>query len=108
VSLTKEAPLRYEIVEGNHLRGEIYQGTMTKLSTKRAEVRLEKEVPTLSDIKMQFVGTDGQNVPGVLYAKVVGTDPGNGGQSSVRFTSSSPETETFLRELLAGSLRPTI
>jgi PAS domain S-box-containing protein len=103
VPLTKEAPFRYEIVEGNHLRGETHQGTMIKLSTKRAEVRLEKQVPILSDLKMQFVGTDGQNVPGVLYAKVVDADPGDGGQSSVRFTSSSPEIETFLRELLASN-----
>lgn len=106
VSLTKEAPLRYEIVEGNDLRGKSYQGTMTKLSTKRAEVRLERSVPILSDLKMQFVGTDGQDVPGALYAKVVGADPANVGQSSVRFTSSSPEIETFLCELLANSGRP--
>jgi PAS domain S-box-containing protein len=100
VSLTEEVPLRYEIVESNHFNGEIYQGMLTKLSSKRAEVRLEKPVPILSDIKMQFIGTDGRNVPGVLYAKVVGAESGSSEGSSVRFTSSSPEVETFLRELL--------
>jgi PAS domain S-box-containing protein len=100
VSLTEEVSLRYEIVESNHFNGEIYQGMLTKLSSKRAEVRLEKPVPILSDLKMQFVGTDGQNVPGVLYAKVVGADPEGSEESSIRFTSSSPEIETFLRELL--------
>jgi PAS domain S-box-containing protein len=100
VSLTKEVPLKYEIVEANHLSGESYQGMLTKLSVKRAEVRLEKPVPILSDLKMQFIGTDGQAIPGALYAKVVSADPGCSEGSSIRFTSSSPEVETFLRELL--------
>ena len=100
VSLTEEVPLKYEIVEAN--RGEeSYQGTLTKLSPKRAEVRLEKPVPILSDLKMQFIGTNGQDIPGALYAKVVGADPGSSEGSSIHFTSSSPEVETFLRELLS-------
>ena len=101
MSLTKEVPLKYEIVAN---RGEeSYQGMLTKLSPKRAEVRLEKSVPILSDLKMQFIGTDGQDIPGALYAKVVNSDPGSGEGSSIHFTSSSPEVETFLRELLASS-----
>jgi PAS domain S-box-containing protein len=102
VSLTEEVPLKYEIVEANHVGGESYRGMLTKLSAKGAEVRLEKPVPTLSDLKMQFVGTDGQDVPGALYAKVVVADPESSKGFSVRFTSSSPEIETFLRELLTS------
>jgi hypothetical protein len=73
---------------------------MTKLSPKRAEVRLEKPVPVLSDLKLQLAAADGKDVPGALYAKVVGVDPGSTDGFSVRFTSSSPEIETFLRKLL--------
>ena len=101
VSLTEEVPFRYEIVEANYLGGESYQGILTKLSHKRAEVRLEKPVPILSNLKMQFVGTGGQDIPGSLYAKVLGADPGSSEVSSIRFTSSSPEIETFLRGLLS-------
>jgi len=64
-------------------------------------VRLEKPVPILSNLKMQFVGTGGQDIPGSLYAKVLGADPGSSEVSSIRFTSSSPEIETFLRGLLS-------
>jgi PAS domain S-box-containing protein len=98
VSLT--VPFSYEIVEGNYLQGETYQGTMTKLSTKSAEVSLEKPVPTLSDLKMQFVGTDGKDVPGSLYAKVIDAQPDSIEPTCIRFTSSSPEIETFLQKLL--------
>jgi adenylate cyclase len=100
-SLTEEVSLKYEIVEANHVGGESYRGMLTKLSPKRAAVRLEKPVSILSDLKMKFVGTDGHDVPGALYAKVVGADPGSSEGSLIRFTSSSPEIETFLHELLS-------
>jgi adenylate cyclase len=105
VSLTEEVPLRYEIVEANHLGGESYKGTLTKLSPKGAEVRLEQPVPILSNLKMHLVGTDGQDIAGALYAKVVGTVPGSSTAFSIRFTSSSPEIETFLRVLLSPAAK---
>jgi adenylate cyclase len=98
-ALTEEVPLRY--VEANCLGGESYQGILTKLSNKRAEVRLGKPVPILSNLKMQFVGTGGQDIPGSLYAKVLGVDPASSEGTSIRFTSSSPAIETFLRGLLS-------
>jgi PAS domain S-box-containing protein len=101
--LAEAVPLTYEIVEANYLTGESYKGTMTKLSPKRAEVRLEKPVPVLSDLKLQLAAGDGKDVPGALYAKVVGVDPGSTEGFSIRFTSSSPEIETFLRKLVANS-----
>ncbi len=100
VSLAEEVPFRYEIVEANHLGGESYKGTLTKLSPKGAEVRLEKPVPLFSNLKIHLDGNEGQDIPGALYAKVVGTAPGSTALS-IRFTSSSPEIETFLRVLLS-------
>jgi len=101
VSLPEEVPLRYEVVEANYLGGENYKGTLTKLSLKAAEVRLEKPVPILSNLKMQFVSPKGQDIAGALYAKVVGTIDGDTAVFSIRFTSSSPEIEIFLRGLLS-------
>ena len=77
VSLAEEVPFRYEIVEANHLGGESYKGTLTKLSPKGAEVRLEKSVPILSNLKMHILGTEGQEIAGASYAKVVGAVPGS-------------------------------
>jgi adenylate cyclase len=101
VTLAEEVPLTYEIVEANYLTGESFRGRLTKLSPKRAEVRLEKPVPVLSDLKIQLVGADGKDVPGALYAKVVGADPGSSDVFSIRFTSSSPEIEALLRTRLS-------
>jgi len=99
--LSEEVPFRYEIVEANHLGGESYKGTLTKLSPKGADVRLEKSVPILSNLKMHILGTEGQEIAGASYAKVVGAVPGSSTAFSIRFTSSSPEIETFLRVLLS-------
>jgi len=110
VPLAEEIPLRYAIVEGAHLSGETFKGSLTKLSPKQAEARLEHPVPNLINVRMYLIGTDGQEIPGALYGKVVGTVPGNSKGFSVRFTSMSPEIETFLRDLLRrpdGATLPT-
>jgi PAS domain S-box-containing protein len=95
--MVEEMPFKYEIVEANHLGGESYNGTLTKLSRKWAEVLLEKPVPILSNLKMQLVNSSGVEVPGTVYCKVLGAAPASAG-FSVRFTSVSPELEMFLRE----------
>ena len=101
VPLTETVPLKYEIVEANYVSGETHRGTLTKLSPKTAEVRLEKPVALLTDVKIQFAGADGKDIPGALYAKVVGVDPGTDDGFSVRITSSSPEIDAFLHKLLS-------
>jgi hypothetical protein len=78
----------------------VEKSTGWKLSLKAAEARLENPVPTLTNLKMHLIGTDVQEIPGTLYAKVVGT-VGSSTDFSFRFTSVSPEVETFLRVLLA-------
>jgi PAS domain S-box-containing protein len=97
VPLGEEIPLRYAIVEGDHFSGEMLKGSLTKLSPKAAEARLENAVPPLSNLKMHLIGAEGREIPGALYGKVVGAVPGSSTDFSVRFTSVSPEIETFLR-----------
>ena len=103
VPLAAGIPLRYEIVDASHLSGEVYNGTLTKLSRKEAEAHLDLPVPNLTNIKMHLIGKDGQEVPGSLYGKVVGLTAGvSSSDFSIRFTSVPPEIETFLRGLLGS------
>ena len=97
VPLTDEIPLRYALVEGSHLSGDMRKGSFTKLSPKGAEAILEQPVPNFSNLKVQILDTDGKEIPGALYAKVVGAVSGSSTCVSVRFTSMSPEIGTFLR-----------
>jgi hypothetical protein len=77
---------------------------LIKLSRKWAEVRLEKPVPILSNLKMQLVNSSGLEVPGTLYCKVLGAAPEGSTGFSIRFTSVSPELDMFLREPLESEL----
>jgi PAS domain S-box-containing protein len=104
VSMVEEIFFKYEIVEANHLGGESYKGTLTKLSRKWAEVRLEKSVPILTNLKMQLVDSSGLEIPGTLYGKVLSVVPESSTGVSIRFTSVSPEIETLLRDV---ANRPT-
>jgi PAS domain S-box-containing protein len=101
VTLGEEIPLRYEVLEANRVSGETSKGSFVKLSPKGAEACLETPIPNLSNIRMHLFGTAGQEIPGTLYGKVVGTVPGSSTRFSVRFTSVSPEIETLLRALTA-------
>ena len=100
--MVEEMPFKYEIVEANHLGGESYNGSLIKLSRKWAEVRLEKPVPILSNLKMQLVNSSGLEV-GTVYCKVLGATPEGSAGFSIRFTSVPPELETFLREPLESA-----
>jgi PAS domain S-box-containing protein len=105
VPLAEAIPLRYEIVEASHLGGEIYEGTLTKLSPKGAEVHLHGPVPNLTNLKMHLIGTEGQGTSGTLYGKVVDTVSGSSTGFSIRFTSISPEAATLFRLLLSPTTR---
>jgi adenylate cyclase len=93
--LADEIPLRYEVLESNQVKGKMSEGSLIKVSRKAAEVRLEATVANLSNLKMRLIGSKGQEVPGTLYAKVLGAVPGSDNNFSIRFTSVSPEIERF-------------
>jgi len=100
VTLPEEIPLRYEVVESSHVGVESRRGAFTKIARKSAELRLEAPVPPLSNLKMRLLGSDGNELPGTLYGKVVASVPGSSSRYSVRFTSVPPEIDAALRELI--------
>jgi PAS domain S-box-containing protein len=103
VPLPEALPFTYAIVEGAHLSDDVYRGRMTQLSAKAAQAHFENPVPKLSDIEIHFIGVEGQKIPGTLYAKVVETVAASNTDFVIRFTSISPEIETFLDVLLASA-----
>jgi PAS domain S-box-containing protein len=100
VPLPQEIPLRYTVVEGDHYSGEMFTGSFVKLSAKGAEARLENPVPPLSNLNMNLIDSNGEEIPGVIYGKVVEKSSESSTVVSVRFTSMSPEIETFLHSRL--------
>jgi adenylate cyclase len=100
VPLPQEIPLRYTVVEGDHLSGVMFTGNFVKLSTKGVEARLENPVAPLTNLKMHLIDGNGEEIPGALYGKVIEKLPESPTTFSIRFTSIPPEVETFLHGLL--------
>lgn len=101
--LHQEIPLRYAVLEGKHVGGTMFQGSFVKLSGKGGEVRSEHPITLWSDIKMRLMRTDGEEISGDLYGKVVAKPTDTRASFAVRFTSIPPEVATFLHGLLLSS-----
>jgi adenylate cyclase len=101
VELEEEIPLLYEVVESSQVGGALSKGVLTKVSLKAAEARLANPVAPLSNLKMHLIGSDGTQVPGSLYAKVLGPLSRTSAGVSIRFTSIPPEINEFLRGVTA-------
>jgi PAS domain S-box-containing protein len=99
VDLKDEIPILYEVVESSQVGGAMSNGFLTRISLRCAEGRLEKPVPPLSNLKVHFVGKDGEPVPGSLYGKVLSPVPGINTGVFIRFTSVPPEIDVFLRTM---------
>ena len=100
VELEEEIPLLYEVVESSQVGGALSKGVITKLSLKAAEARLDSLVAPLSNLKMHFIRSDGEQIAGSLYGKVLGPPTGTSSGALIRFTSISPEINAFLRPLI--------
>ncbi len=102
VPLRETIPLRYTVLEGKHLGGAASTGRFVKLSAKGAEVYADHPMALWSDIKIQLTGSNGEPLPGDLYAKVQRNVVENHPGFYVHFTSISPEIATFLQGALAS------
>jgi len=101
VSLPQAIPLQFTLLEGKHLGETVFTGSLVKLATKDGEVRSEHAVETWSDIKIQLMSDKGEELPGDLYAKIIGPLSEGSRGFAVHFTSVPPEVATFFERLLA-------
>ena len=101
VPLGEGIPIIYTVVETNFPGEDICRGTLTKLSRKEAEARLETPVSTFSNLEIRLDGIEGEGVPGTIYGKIIGVLPGTGTEFSICFTSIPPDIDSFFRSLLA-------
>ena len=80
VPLPDEIPLRYEVVEGAQLGGELSKGGITRLSLKEAVLRLESPVQTLSNLNIHVIREKRRTSARHSLRQGHGTSAGRGGQ----------------------------
>src|SRR5262245_23201146 len=103
VSLPQAIPLQFTLLEGKHMGDTLFTGSLVKLSAKDGEVRSDYAVEPWSDIKLQLMSNSGEELPGDLYAKVMGARTAEALGFAVHFTSIPPQVATFFERLLAAS-----
>jgi adenylate cyclase len=103
VSLPQAIPLQFTLLEGKHMGETLCTGSLVKLSAKDGVVRSDHAVESWSNIKVQLMSHNGEELPGDLYAKVMGARPEDAPGFVVHFTSIPPQITAFFERLLAAS-----
>ena len=105
VPLKEEIPLQYAVLDGKHLDGNIYSGTLVKLSIQGAELRSEHILEPLKNIKLNLlIGTDQTTVSSDIYAKVLKKSPDEDMMFNVRFTNIPPEVRLILEQIYKANV----
>lgn len=99
----KEAiPLKYTLLDGKHVVGTIFEGSLVKVSETGAELVSEHALAPLSNIKINLLTeTDRAESRGDLYAKVMRKSANSNTQFSIRFTAVPPDVAAMISELIA-------
>jgi adenylate cyclase len=90
-------PVGFSILHGEQVTAAESEGRLVQASEKAAQMLCDPAPPPLSNLRVRARTREGAEVPGEVYAKVVGAAPGG---VHIRFTSYAPELARLLRETL--------
>jgi class 3 adenylate cyclase len=93
--LVRPIPVSFFVLHGEQMTATESEGRMVQASDKSAQVLCDPPPAAMSNLRVRARHPDGAEVPGEVYAKVVGPAPGG---VRIRFTSYAPELARLLRE----------
>ncbi|MBF2029932.1 MAG: adenylate/guanylate cyclase domain-containing protein [Oscillatoriales cyanobacterium C42_A2020_001] len=103
--LTPVLQLEYTVLEGKHAVGNLFQGTLTRLSASEAELHTAHDLDLLSNLKLHLLtnpdcsqSSEKQRSEDV-YAKVTRKLEGSKPRFLIRFTSIPPKVAVILQSL---------
>ena len=102
VALPQAIPLQFTLLEGKQMGDTQFTGNLVKLSAKDGEVRSDHLVESWSNIRIQLLSNNGEELPGDLYAKVMGALAEDSPGFAVHFTSIPLQVTAFFERLLVG------
>ena len=95
-------PLQYSVLSGKNIATTIFAGEFVRLSLQGGEVRADAPIEALLNVQVRLLSSNGEPLPGMIYAKtveaLVETQPG----FRLQFTSISPEAAVVIQEFLAS------
>ena len=104
VALTDPLPVKFFILDGKHMTGSLYQGTIVSLSPSMAKLQTTTSLELLSNLKLEFDTSNSNNtqITGDLYAKTIeiSSEPDI---YLIRFTALPEDVAEEIRRLSANS-----
>jgi methyltransferase-like protein len=94
--LREPLSIEFAVLEGKHLSGEQFQGKLTKISAKGAEIVSEKIPNALSNLKLKLLDQEEMDE---FYAKVIAKDIESKSEFYIRFTTLKPQHEELFKRL---------
>ena len=100
VTLSRQIPLKYTVLEGKAIGTTGLAGFVIRLSRKCAEIVLDAPVVMLANLKMNLGNVDENLAHRDFYGKVIEQLTNNEQSHLVRFTSVPPEVDAYFQSHL--------
>ena len=97
VTLARQIPLRYLVLESKDIGKKELEGYVIRLSKNCAEIKLSSPINVLANIKMNVKDVDEKLSVRDFYGKVVKPSARKGSTQLVRFTSVPPEVDAYFQ-----------
>lgn len=97
VTLVRQIPLRYKVLEGKDAGGKGLQGSVIRLSEKTAVIAMYEPFEPLTNLKMNLEDVDEKLSVKYFYGKVIEHSEENAQTYVVRFTSIPPEVDAYFQ-----------
>ncbi len=102
-TLKKPIDLRLRVLEGKRAGRQRHSGRLVALLGETAEIRTDAPLHLLNDIRVRLCDSEGQELTGELYAKVIERSAAAADIYRIRFTSVPKAAALFLQSYAADS-----
>ncbi|MEE9612738.1 MAG: adenylate/guanylate cyclase domain-containing protein [Desulfatiglandales bacterium] len=108
VTLARQIPLRYMVLEGKNIGKKGFEGSVVRLSEKNAVIALDEPLEPLTNLKMNLADVDVKLSARDFYGKVIERAGENRQSHVVRFTSVPPEIDAYFQSHRHHAAKPTV
>jgi len=107
VTLARQIPLQYMVLEGKNVGKKGHEGSVIQLSEKTALIALDEPLEPLTNLKMNLGDVDEKLSARDFYGKVIERSREDGQTHEVRFTSVPPEVDAYFQSHRQHTVKPT-
>jgi adenylate cyclase len=97
VTIARQIPFRYTVLEGKNIGQTELEGSVPRLSKRSAEIAIDKPVEILTNLKMNLIDVDENLATKDFYGKVIAQSGDNEQINLIRFTSVPSEVDAYFQ-----------